>query len=208
MADEIKFEKALETLRKSEKKVNFNQTLDLLINLKNFDVRREAFNTFISVPHKIKERKIAGFLEKKSNLVFTITKDEFTRFKDKKEIKNIAVKQDFFIASAKLMPAIATTFGRALGPLGKMPSPQLGVISDEDEKTIKNICDKINKSVRIRVKEPSIKIAVATQNMKDKEIIENILSVYNKLLDILPKKNENIKSVLIKFTMDKPVKVE
>ena len=61
-----KFIEAVKQLRKTEKKVNFSQTVDLIVNLKNFDVKKEAFNIFIELPHKIKDKKVAGFLEKKS----------------------------------------------------------------------------------------------------------------------------------------------
>ena len=37
------------------------------------------------------------------------------------------------------MPKVATTFGRILGPLGKMPSPQLGIILNTDDKTINEL---------------------------------------------------------------------
>ena len=68
--------------------------------------------------------------------------------------------------------------------------------------------EKINNSVKIRSKEPSIKIAIGKEDMKDEEIIENALSVYKAIFDVLPRKKENLKSVLIKFTMTKPIKIE
>jgi len=46
----MEIKKALVELRK-EKKRKFNQSVDLIVNLKNFDVRREALNTFIFIPH-------------------------------------------------------------------------------------------------------------------------------------------------------------
>ena len=44
--------------------------------------------------------------------------------------------------------------------------------------------------------------------MKDEEIVENILTVYRVIFDALPRKKEQIKSVLIKFTMGKPIRLE
>ena len=199
---------AIHKLRKTEKKIKFDQTVDLIVNLKNFDVRREAFSVFIPVPFKVKEKVVAGFLEKKSNFIDTITKEEFVMFKEKKDMKKFINKYDFFISNAKLMPAVATTFGRVLGPAGKMPSPQLGVLVAEDETSIKKLLEKINSVVKIKVKEPSIKAPIAKESLKDDQIAKNLVAVYNKLLETLPKKNENIKSVLIKLSMDKPVKVE
>ena len=206
--DEEKFLKAIEKLRTSEKKVNFDQTVDLIVNLKEFDVRKSAFNLFIQVPNKVKDKKIAGFFEKKSDLIDTIKKDDFVKFKEKKDIKKLIKKYDFFIANANLMPAVATTFGRILGPAGKMPSPQLGILPSEDEKIIKDIVNKINSSVRIIVKEPSIKIGIAKQSLTNEQIMQNAISVYHKILESLPRKKDIVKNVKIKLTMDKPVLVE
>jgi large subunit ribosomal protein L1 len=207
MAD-AKFLEAVKEIRKSEKKVNFDQTVDLIINLKNFDIRREAFSLFISVPHIVKKRKIAGFLEKDSSVIDTIKKEDFPRYKEKKDIKELVGKYDYFIASMKMMPAIATSFGRVLGPAGKMPSPQLGVLMAEDEKSIATLIEKINTTVRLKVKEPSIKVPIGKQSMKDEQIAENAEVVYKKVLDALPRRNESIRSILVKFTMDKPAKVQ
>jgi len=185
MANENKFLKAIAELRKTEKKRKFDQAVDLIINLKNFDVRREAFNIFIPVPHKIKDKKIAGFFEAKSKIIDTITKQEFPKYKEKKEIKNLIKKYDFFMANAKLMPAVATTFGRVLGPVGKMPNPQLGILPSEDENMIKVIVNKINSTVRVKVKEPSIKIGIGKESMPDNDLIENALAVYKTILENL-----------------------
>ncbi len=199
--------KALEELRKTNKR-KFIQTVDLIINLQKFDARKDSVNIFVSVPHKIKDKKVCAFLEVKNNNVETITKEEFKRYSDKKELKKLVKKFDFFISQASLMPAVATTFGRVLGPAGKMPSPQLGILPNPDEKSIKEIIQKINSSVKIRTKEPSIKIAIGKENMKDEEIIENIITVYNAVLKNLPRNKENIKNIEIKFTMTKPQKIK
>ncbi|MDD5194008.1 MAG: hypothetical protein PHF67_05520 [Candidatus Nanoarchaeia archaeon] len=208
MSEEEKFLKAFEKLNEKKKESKFDQTIDLIVNLKNFDVRREAFNTFIFLPHKIKDKKVVGFLEKDSHLIDTIKKDDFGRFKEKTDIKKLIKKYDFFVSSAKLMPSVATSFGRVLGPVGKMPSPQLGVLMSEDEKSINELLKKINSSIRVRVKEPSIKIGVAKQSLSKEATIENIVFAYNKILDALPKKRDNIRNVKIKLTMGKPVPVE
>ncbi len=208
MSNEEKFLNAVKELRKSEKKINFNQTVDLIINLKDFDVRREAFNIFIQLPNKIKDKKIVGFFEKDSELIDVIKKPEFGKYKDKKEVKKLLKDYDFFIANAKLMPSIATEFGRVLGPAGKMPSPQLGILPNEEDKLIESLIKKINSTVRIRVKEPSIKVAIAKESLGDENIAKNALTVYNKILETLPRKKDNIKNVKIKLTMTKSIRVE
>ena len=209
MANEEKFTKAIEALKADKsKKVNFDQTVDLIINLKEFDVRRQAFNLFIQVPNKIKDKKIGGFFEKDSKVIDTIKKANFGKYKEKKDIRKLIKSYDFFIANAKLMPAVATSFGRVLGPVGKMPSPQLGILPNEEDAMVEALVNKINSTARIRVKEPSIKVSIGKQSMDTEKIMQNALTVYKKVLDTLPRKIDNVKNVKIKFTMSKPVKVE
>lgn len=204
---EKELSKALSELRK-EKERKFNQSIDLIINLKKFNPKRNSLNIFVQVPHKIKDKKICGFLESKNKNIETITAEEFKKYSDKKEVDKLVKRFDFFIAQASLMPKVATTFGRMLGPAGKMPSPQLGIITNIDEKTINELREKINNSVKIRTKEPSIKLCIGKQSMKNEEIIENIIGVYNAILKALPKEKENIKNIEIKFTMTKPQKIK
>lgn len=203
---ETELKKGLSELRKTKER-KFDQTVDLIVNLQKFDVKKSNVNIFVSIPHKIKDKKIAGFLEIKNKDVETITPDEFKKYSDKSKMKNLVSTYDFFIAQASLMPSVATSFGRALGPTGKMPSPQLGIIMNADEKTINELKNKINTSIKIKIKEPSVKIPIGKQSMKDEDIIENIMSVYNLLLKNLPRNKENIKNVEIKFTMTKPYKI-
>lgn len=197
---------ALVELRKNKER-KFDQSVDFIINLQKFDIKKDQVNLFVSVPHKIKDKKICGFLEIKNNNVDTITKSEFKKYSDKKEIKKLVNNYDFFIAQASLMPLVATTFGRALGPAGKMPSPQLGIMINTDDKVISELKNKINNSVKIKTKEPSIKIAVGKQSMKDEDLIENMITIYNAVLKSLTKGNDNIKNLEVKFTMTKPQKI-
>ena len=198
--------KALDELRK-DKKRNFNQTIDLIINLKKYDFKKNPLNLFVNLPHKIKDKKICAFFETENENVKTITQKEFKKYSDKAELKKLVKNFDFFIAQASLMPKVATVFGRFLGPVGKMPSPQLGVLMEANEKTINELKEKINSSIKIRTKEASIKLAIGKENMKDEEIIENILAVYDVILKSLPREKDNIKNVEIKFTMTKPQKI-
>jgi large subunit ribosomal protein L1 len=208
MALKEDLQKALTELRK-EKERKFDQTVDLIINLQKYDLKKNPVNLFVSVPHKIKDKKIAGFLETKNKNVETITPDQFKKYSDKKELKKATKKYDFFIAEAKLMPKVATTFGRVLGPAGKMPSPQMGIImGNVNDQAINDLKNKINKGVKLKLKEASMKLAIGKVSMKDSDIIENAMTVYNALVKALPRDKENIKNIEIKFTMTKPKKIQ
>ena len=203
----IDLKKALEELRKNKER-KFDQTVDLVINLQKFNLKKDSFNLVVTVPHKIKDKKIAAFLETKNSLVDTITFAEFPKYSDKKKLKKLVKKYDFFMAQASLMPKVATTFGRILGPAGKMPSPQLGIIMNADEKSIKEIKSKVDNSVKIKTTEPSIKVAIGKQSLKDEEIIENVMAVYKAVEKSLVRGQDNVKNVEIKFTMTKPIKIQ
>jgi len=208
MGIEDNFNNALKELRKTEKKSKFDETVDLIINLKNFDARKDAFSIFLEMPVKIKEKKIAGFFEKDSKVIDTIKKEDFPRYKEKKDARRLVKDYDFFIANAKLMPSIATSFGRVLGPAGKMPSPQLGILTSEDDNAIRQLNERINSTIRVRAKEPSIKIGIAKESFKDENIIKNAVFAYQRVVETLPKKIDNVRNVKIKFTMGKPVPVK
>lgn len=201
----MEIEKALAELRK-EKKRKFVQTLDLIMNLKNFDVRKEALNSFVSVPHP-SEKKIGAFLTKRSKLVETITEEDFVKYKEIRDIKKLAKKYDSFIAVAPMMAKIATKFGRVFGPMSRMPSPQAGIIPQESDEMIGAMLDKMKKSIRVKNKEMAIKLPVGKESMGDVELKENIEAVIKGLEKLLPRGKDNVKEVLIKFTMTKPMKI-
>jgi large subunit ribosomal protein L1 len=206
----MKFKEALEELRKSSEKRKFDQTLDLVVNLKNFDANRETINTFVILPFPAKNKKIAAFLDsiKKSDAVsLIITKDSMDKITPK-EMKKYAKEYDFFISSAKLMPQVAAKFGKVLGSIGKMPDPKVGsVLMQEQEALLKETVEKLKKTVKIKSKERSLKIPLAKESMTDEQILENINQTFKVIMNALPKKELNIRNIMLKFTMSKSIKV-
>ena len=64
---------ALTELRKEENKRKFEQSVDLIVNLKGLDMRKDNVNAVITIPHKIKDKKVCGFFEARNKIVKTIT---------------------------------------------------------------------------------------------------------------------------------------
>lgn len=198
---------ALKALKQGEKR-KFDQSIDLIVTFKGVDPKRESIATIATLPHAFHEKKVCGFLTKKNDLVPSILLSDFALYKDAKKAKKLVKQYDFFIAHAKLMPSVATTFGKVLGPTGKMPSPQLGVLMNEDDAALKQLLGKINNAVKIRVKEPCVKVAIGKESMSDEQLSANIQAVFQALVGVLPVKRDNVKKILLKTTMGAPVQVE
>lgn len=205
----MEFLTLIQQLRKQTEKRNFDQTFELIINLKDFDIRRESLNTSLELPILPEKKKICAFLENKSSSVdHVITKADIEGL-DLKQVKNLANQYDFFIASAKLMPTIAAKFGKILGAMGKMPDPKIGsVIMQETEDNIKRTVEKLSKTLKIKAKEPSVKLAIGKESMKDEDLAKNSSTVYDAIVNALTKREANIRSVMVKFTMSKPIKAK
>ena len=114
----MELKEALKELRSEKNKRKFDQSIDLVINLRGIDLRKDNIAIIINIPHKVKDKKVCGFLTKRSPLVKTITQLEFPKYKEKNELKNLVKDYDFFIAIPKLMPTVAKSFGKVLGPAG------------------------------------------------------------------------------------------
>lgn len=204
---------AIKQLRESPEKRKFDQTFDLIINLKNLNLKKpeDNVNTFYTLPFKKgKDSKVCALVDNelfnkaKGICDFIVHKDDFGKY-DKKAVKKLAINYDFFVAQGSLMPQIATVFGKSLGPRGRMPNPKAGCIVQTTD-DLKPLIERLRKTVKIQTKnELAIKVPVGSSSMKDDEISENVVYVYNTLLQELPQEKNNIKNVMLKLTMSKPI---
>ena len=156
--------------------------------------------------------KIAAFagaeLEKqaKENCDLVIMQTDFANY-DKKQIKKLAQEYDYFVAQATLMPKVAASFGRYLGARGKMPNPKIGCVVPPNA-NLGPLIEKLNKSVRLKAnKGTNLQCLIGKEDMEDDLIAENILSTYKASVKQLPNELQNVKCVLIKTTMGKPIRV-
>lgn len=208
-----KIAKAVGEVRKKSKQRNFNQSIDLAINLRDIDMKKpeNRLNEELMLPNgrgeDIKIAVIGGgelALQAKKVADKVITEEELEGFgKDKKAAKRIANNYDFFIAQADLMPLIGKTLGPVLGPRGKMPKPI------PINAPIAPIVKRFKKTVRIRTKEkPIIHVAVGVEKMNDENLVENIEAILRLVERRLERGIANIKSVYIKTTMGPSIKLE
>jgi len=209
---------AIKLARESSRKRNFKQGFDLIINLKNLNLKKpeENLNLFTQLNHPAgKKLKICALvdydLEKqaKETCDLVIMKDEFPKYESKKkELKKIARAYDFFIAQADIMPKIATLLGRILGPLGKMPNPKVGGVVPGNVPSLKPITDKLRNTIKLQTKnELTVKTLIGNEVMKDDDIADNIIAIYNFVLHSVPQEKNNIKSVVVKLSMGASIEI-
>lgn len=211
-------ENAIKELRKEDHKKKFSQSFDLIVNLKDLNLKNpdEQVDFFTTLTHPLgKKVKVAAIVgpelhEKAKDVVdLIITQDDFDKYtSDKKLTKKVASEYDYFIAQADIMPKVAQVFGRVLGPRGKMPNPKLGSVLP-GKGQVEPLYERLQKTVRISAKKsPVIQVKVGSEDMKDEDLIENIMLIYNQIIHHTPKEKSNIKNAMLKLTMSKPMKVD
>jgi large subunit ribosomal protein L1 len=196
----------IKKVRGISKKRKFVQTFDLIVNIRGVDLKKpeNRFSEIIELPYgKGKEVKMVIFSDMAKDIDAKVIKGKEIEemAKNKREIKKLVKNIDFFFAEPQLMPLIGRFLGKFLAPRNKMP-----IIIRED---LKALIERYKKCVRINLKtSPIVQCAVGTENMKDEEIVENILAVINFLKERLPKGENNIGKIYLKLTMGKPVEVD
>jgi len=215
MQEEVVLE-ALKKLREVSPKRNFKQSVDLILSFKDLDLKKpdNQIDAFIVLHRdKGKKTKICAFtnkeLEQKAKEVFdkVISESEFDVYKDKKLAKKLSKGYDFFVASSNIMPKVAMVFGKFLGPRGKMPNPKAGCVIT-NETNLKALNDKLQKTIHLVVKQnPFFQCLVGKEDMSDEDIKENIMTIYNSLIHLLPNEKHNINKIYIKFTMGPVVEI-
>ena len=209
--------RVLEAIKKSREgeKRKFSQTIELIINLKELDIKKEEgkIEDFVELPFgRGRDAKVCALIgpELKDSAAkhcsTFVLSDDFDSF-DKRKIRKLARDCDFFIAQANVMPAIAKTFGRYFSPIGKMPSPKAGHVV-APKANIEPLIKSLKKSVKVIIKKaPVFQTFIGNESMKDEELLQNAFAIIDRLKGKLPKGEHNIKAILIKATMGKPVKV-
>jgi large subunit ribosomal protein L1 len=202
-----------EAKEKSEKR-KFTQSVELVLSLKDVDMKSAEgkIQEIVELPHSsAKPNRICviasgelALKARKANADLVIEKADLDGLAGKKrELRKIAADYDFFIAEAPLMPLVGRILGSVLGPRGKMPVP---VPPSAD---VTALLAKHRKTVIMRVRnQPMMQCRVGTEDMKEEELTENILTVLKAMEAKLKKGMKNIKFASIKTAMGTPVRVK
>ena len=206
------FKPALKKALESKKR-NFEQTVELIINLKGIDTKVFSLNDAIKLPAgrgkgvKICAVGSGDFVVKAKKCADrTFDVKELLEVKEKKEKRKLANEYEHFVVEANVMTDFAKALGQFLGPRGKMPLPHHIVPPGGDP------CPKVallRDTVRIKAKKsPVVQVPIGTEKMSVEELEKNAHAVMEFLIHKLERGNENVKEVLVKLTMGPAVKVE
>ncbi|MFX0181074.1 MAG: hypothetical protein ACFE78_12860, partial [Candidatus Hodarchaeota archaeon] len=95
-------------------------------------------------------------------------------------------------------------------PIGKMPKPfpsGYGVISTPED--LKIAIDRYLKVIRIQLKKnPQVQVKIGKKSMEKEKVLENLKTVVDYIADQMPHKYNNIKSMFLKTSMGRPVKID
>jgi large subunit ribosomal protein L1 len=205
--------RALGELRKNIAKRKFSQSIDLVVRLREVDLKKpeNRINETIALPNPpAKALKVcviaSGDLATRAKTagadMLVSRQDTENLASDKKAARKLAQEYDFFIAEAPLMPVVGRALGSFLGPRGKMPTPV------PPNAPIDQIIANHRKMVRVRMREqPVLQCRVGTEAMTDEKLAENIQAVVSRIEQKLERGFKNIAEILVKSTMSKPVKI-
>jgi len=194
--------------QKGEKK--FVQSVDLAINFQDVDFKKQEgrINVEVVLPFQPKPSGVCVFADgemaagaKNAGADLVVSSAEIDSYaKDKKKQKELLNYS--LLSVPQLMVPIGKALGKVLGARGKTPKPI------PPNANLSSLVSNARRTLTLKAKGkflPSVHCIVGKENMPKEQLIENILAVFA----ALEKQgfDNNVKSVFIKTTMGKPVKI-
>mmetsp|Transcript_18766 Transcript_18766/g.27959 ORF Transcript_18766/g.27959 Transcript_18766/m.27959 type:complete len:221 (+) Transcript_18766:70-732(+) len=192
------------------KKRGFTETLELQINLKNYDPQKDKrFSGSQRLPNPVKPPGRVRFCvlgnqihcdqAEEMGIDFRTVDDLKALNRNKKLIKRtLTSKYDAFLASSVLIRQIPRLLGPALTRAGKFPA----LLSNNDH--IKSKIDDVEHTIKFQMKKVlCLATAIGHVDQTPEQIRANIVTAVNFLVSLLKKNWQNVKSLYIKSTMGK-----
>jgi large subunit ribosomal protein L1 len=192
------------------KRRRFKQSVDLIVVLKDVDIRSPEgrLREVVFLPHKPrKESTVCVVAEgdmaiKARELGVPVygRADLQEMRQNRKLAKKVAQQCDWVLIRVDLMGLAGGVLGPALGPRGKAPTP---VPPNAD---IAELVERYKRAVWVRIRnQPQIMCRVGTEDMSPEEIAENIDAVLHTITQRLGR--QKIGRIIVKKTMGIPVEV-
>jgi large subunit ribosomal protein L1 len=210
MITEAQFAEMVKEAKTTTKERKFTQAVELIVNFKDIDVKKGfAINEVIQLPKTSSPATVCiiatgdmGLKAKEAKADSVIGTEELDKFAtNKRESRKFINKYDFFLADTQVMPLVGKTLGQLLGPRGKMPTPV------PFNAPIDAFLARFRSSIKIRTRASlSIACKIGNVTMDDNDLAINAHVVLSAIEKKLPNGEKNIKKIIVKTTMGKPIK--
>ena len=196
--------------RAATKERKFKESIELIVTFKDIDVKKGfAINEIVQLPKTSSPATVCiiatGDMNQKAKEAkadTVIGTEELAKYgANKRESRKFINKHDFFLADTKVMPVVGKTLGQLLGPRGKMPTPV------PFDASIEAFIQRFRSCIKVRSRASlSVSSKIGDVSMDDADLVNNALTVLHAIEKKLPNGEKNMKKILIKTTMGKPVK--
>ena len=211
LINEAELSKMIKEAKTGDKERKFRQTVEMYVILKDIDVKKGfAMNEIIQLPKKLSTPTTVcvmaggdmGIKAKSANADKVVNGDEISTIAaNKREARKFINNYDFFLADTQLMTTVGKVLGQLLGPRGKMPIPV------PFNAPIESFLDRFRSSIRVKVKNSlSMSCKIGDESMDDNDLAANAHAILNAIEKKLPSGDRNIRRVMVKTSMGKPVK--
>ncbi len=210
MITEAQIIEMIKQVKDGAKERKFKQSVELIINFKDIDVKKGfALNEVVQLPKTSSPATVCvmatgdmGQKAKQAQADIVIGTEELDKFAtNKRESRKFINKYDFFLADTQVMPLVGKTLGQLLGPRGKMPTPV------PFNAPIESFLQRFRSSIKVRTRASlSVSCKIGDESMEDADLAINAHAVLSAVEKKLPNGEKNMKKIMIKTTMGKPVK--
>mmetsp|Transcript_15146 Transcript_15146/g.19782 ORF Transcript_15146/g.19782 Transcript_15146/m.19782 type:complete len:231 (+) Transcript_15146:240-932(+) len=193
------------------KKRNFTETIEAQYTLKNYDpVRDKRFSGTFKLPSvprpnlKCCVLGNAAHCEQADRIgIDHMSVEDLKKLnKNKKMVKKLAKKYDFFMASDNMIKQVPRLLGPGLTKAGKFPT-LLAASEDMQEKV-----DEQKATIKFQMKKVMcLNVAVGNVEMSEKDLIVNTQLASNFLASLLKKQWQNIGQIYVKSTMGPSIQI-
>ncbi|MBI4131333.1 MAG: 50S ribosomal protein L1 [Nitrosarchaeum sp.] len=210
MITEAKLEEMINQAKTSTKQRKFKQSVEMIIVFKDIDVKKGfALNEVVQLPKTSSPATVCimatgdmGQKAKEAKADAVVGSEELDRFAaNKRASRKFINKYDFFLADTQIMPVVGKVLGQLLGPRGKMPTPV------PFNASVESFLQRFRSSIKVRSRASlAMSCKIGDETMENADLAINAHAVLSAVEKKLPSGEKNLKRVIIKTTMGKPVK--
>ncbi len=210
MITEAKLVDMIKEAKTGSKQRKFTQSVEMILVFKDIDVKKGfALNEVVQLPKTSSPSTVCimatgdmGQKAKAAKADAVVGSDELDRFAaNKRASRKFINKYDFFLADTQIMPVVGKVLGQLLGPRGKMPTPV------PFNASIESFLTRFRASIKVRARATlAMSCKIGDETMNDADLAINAHAVLAAVEKKLPNGDKNMKRIIIKTTMGKPIK--